>query len=407
MRLNIDLSNIQSSISPHFYPLLKDNHRYIICKGGAGSSKSHSICIIILFNILKDFGKKDLHRILCLRKTSPAARRSIFELFKHYISEWNLNTICSINKGSMTIDWVNGSQILISGLDDEAKLKSIEGLTSIWLEEALELDRESFLQCDLRLRGQSVIPYRIYCSFNPVSRNSWLYKDFFAKDNPDATIHESNYKNNPWLDEKYKQHLENLIDQDFNYYRIYCENKWGSLGNLIFNNWDIVDTIPNKYTNSDAIFGADWGWIHKTSIVRVIKDGDDIFVKEEYYKDKQTHLDTINWIKEYLPDNACIYGDSAEPGRLAEARRFNINMRSAIKGPNSVKDSIDFLKRFKIHITKDSVGLIQEMESYKWRQLRDGTVEEKPVDYNDDAIAALRYAVYSHWGNKIDYNIIT
>lgn len=407
MHLNIDLTNIKSVIAPAFHWLLTDKHRYQILVGGAGSSKSWSVAMTILFKILRDFNKPYKHRVLVLRRTSPAARRSVFELFKTIISDWGLESICSVNKTNMSIEFINSSKILVGGLDDESKLKSIEGLTSIWLEEASEHSRSTFLQCDLRLRGKTKLPYIIYITFNPISKNIFLYKDFFGQKNINAIIHRSTYKDNPWLDEIYKKHLESLIKKDYQYWRVYACGEFGELENLIFSNWDIIDNIPAKYTNSDAVFGADWGYVHKSSIVRIIEDGDDLFVKEEYYKDKQTHLQTIEWIQKYLPDNALIYGDSSEPGRLEEARRFGINIRPAVKGPNSIKDSIDFLKRYKIYITKDSTGLIQEMESYKWRQLRDGTVEEKPIDFNDDAIAALRYGTYSHFNKKVEYKIYT
>lgn len=407
MQISIDLTNIKSIINDTFYPLLTNKSRYLVLRGSAGSGKSHFLIMKIMIRILIGMQDNTIHKILCIRKSQPALKRSVWALLKYYIDKWNLEPLCSINNTDMVIQWVNGSQILCVGLDNREKIKSIEGITSIFCEEATELSEQDVIQLDLRLRGEHKTYHQMSFSFNPIGKNNFIYKMFYEKEHEDTTLHHSTFLDNRFLDDNYINMLNNLKDKDYNMYLIYAKGAWGVLENLIFNNWDIIDTIPNKYTNSDAVFGADWGWIHKTSIIRVIKDNDDVFVKEEYYKDKQTHLQTIEWIQNYLPDNALIYGDSAEPNRLEEARRFNINVRPSTKGPNSVKDSIDFLKRHKIHITKDSVGLIQEMESYKWRQSRDGTVEEKPVDYNDDAIAALRYCMYSHWANKIDCNLIT
>ena len=59
--------------------------------------------------------------------------------------------------------------------------------------------------------------------------------------------------------------------------------------------------------------------------------------------------------------------------------------------------------RYKLHITKQSNNLIKEIETYKYRQTRDGEVLEEPVDFNDDAIAAMRYGIYSHWGRAAQY----
>lgn len=407
MIVNIDFSNIWSEINSTFYPLLTNKSRYLVLRGSAGSGKSHFAIMKILIRILIGMQTGTIHKVLCIRKSQPALKRSVWALLKFYIDKWNLESLCSINNTDMTIQWINGSQILCVGLDLREKIKSIEGITSIFCEEATELSEQDVIQLDLRLRGEHKAYHQISFAFNPIGKNNYIYKMFYVKGHEDTTLHHSTFLDNKFLDDNYTNMLNNLKEKDYNMYLIYAKGDWGELENRIFSNWDIIDTIPSKYTNSDAIFGADWGYIHKTGIVRVIKDGDDLFVKEEYYKDKQTHLDTIKWIQKYLPDSAYIIADSAEPARIEEARRFGLNIRPSIKGPDSVKNSIDFLKRHKIHITKDSVGLIKEMESYKWRQTKDGVVEEKPVDFQDDLIAALRYATYTHFYNKRDFSIIT
>lgn len=341
---------------------------------------------------------KTVHKVLCIRKSQPALKRSVWALLKYYILTWNLEPICSINNTDMTILFINGSQILCVGLDLAEKIKSIEGITSIFCEEATELTEQDVLQLDLRLRGIHNTYHQIILAFNPIGKNNYIYKMFYEDEHDDTTLHHSTYLDNKYLDNEYKTMLDGLKQKDYNYWLIYAKGKWGELENLIFNNWDIVDSIPAKYTNSDSVFGCDWGYIHKTAIIQAVKDGDDIFVDEHYYKDKQTNLDVISYVQKYIPHNAILYGDCAEPARLEEFRRKGINMKKSVKGKNSVKDSIDYIKRHKIHITKRSIGLIQEIESYKWKQSRDGTIQEDPVDFNDDAIAAMRYAIYSAWG---------
>ena len=44
------------------------------------------------------------------------------------------------NRTDMTISMPNGSMIIFAGLDDVEKLKSIYGITGIWVEEASELE---------------------------------------------------------------------------------------------------------------------------------------------------------------------------------------------------------------------------------------------------------------------------
>ena len=47
-------------------------------------------------------------------------------------------------------------------------------------------------------------------------------------------------------------------------------------------------------------------------------------------------------------------------------------------------------------ITKSSVNLIKEIESYSWKTDLNGNILEEPVKFNDHALDALRYAVYSY-----------
>lgn len=405
--INIDMSNLRSIINDTFYPLLTNKNRYLLLRGSAGSGKSRFAIQKILIRILVGMSNGTIHKILCVRKTQPALKRSVWALLKYYRFEWNLESLSIVNNTDMTMSFVNGSQILCVGLDDVTKLKSIEGISSIFCEEATELSEQDVMQLDLRVRGQHKTYHQLIFCFNPIGRNNYIYKMFYENEHEDTTLHLSTWRDNKWLDKQYTDMLDNLKNKDFNVWKIYSEGSWGELENLIFNNWDIIDSIPSKYTESDAVFGADWGFIHKTSIVRVVKDEDDLFVKEEYYKDKQTNMDVIEWIQKYLPIQAILYGDSSEPARILECRRNNINIKPSTKGKGSVKDSIDYIKRHKLHITKDSVNIIKELESYKWKQDKDGTVIEQPVDYLDDAIAAMRYGIYSHWGNKKNYKIYT
>lgn len=311
--------------------------------------------------------------------------------------------MCRINSSEMTFTFTNGSQIMCIGLDIPEKIKSIEGITGIWAEEATELTEKDISQLDLRLRAHTRSYHQMMFSFNPEGKNNQIYKLFYENGTPrDTTLHHSTYLDNRFLDKRYHQVLIDLKEKDYNSWLIYAKGEWGQIEHIIFKNWDIVDEIPTKYTKSDAIYGADFGFVHNTAVVKIVKDKDDIYIEEMLYRDGMTNLDLINWIKKHIPDSNTIYYDAAEPARGEEARRFDIDMVAATKGPNSVKDSIDFIKRHRLHITRDSVGIIDEISSYKWRQDRQGNVLEKPVDYNDDLIAAIRYGVYSHYGKSIE-----
>ena len=95
-----------------------------------------------------------------------------------------------------------------------------------------------------------------------------------------------------------------------------------------------------------------------------------------------------------IPDkDRSIYADSAEPARIEEIRRAGFNIYPSDK---SIKDGIDFIKRQKLHILKDSVNLIKEIGGYKYKEDKDGNVMDEPVKFRDHLVDAMRYAIYTH-----------
>ena len=90
-----------------------------------------------------------------------------------------------------------------------------------------------------------------------------------------------------------------------------------------------------------------------------------------------------------------IYFDSAEPRLIEELRRNGLECRPSLKGADSINAGIDLLKRFKIHILKDSHNAIQEFRNYKWQEDRSGKMINKPIDKNNHIIDAISYATYS------------
>ena len=279
----IECGDIESCLNEPFLPALNCQGRYLILYGGAGSGKSVAIAQKIIIRILKAMDKGKKHTFLCLRKTQPAARKSIFPLIQDIIESWELSKLCQINKTDMTITFKGGCKIIITGLDESEKIKSIHGITSIWLEEITEFTYDDFQQADLRLRGFTWDYKQIAMSFNPIDENHWirerLFTDKVQKAIEDgkqyvkriykqivngkvikyaATFMHSTYLDNRFVDDVYKAKLLNLINEDTNYYNVYCLGKWGILKGLIFEHWDIVDDIPEKIDQRG--FGLDFGF---------------------------------------------------------------------------------------------------------------------------------------------------
>ncbi len=229
----IDLTALPELTNPVYYPLYTNRDRYLVLWGGGSSGKSKFAAQKIILRVLSEDG----HRILVLRKVAKTLRESVFAELRKAIYEWGLSDLFTIPKGSSSelyIRCVNGNEILFAGLDDVEKLKSIVGITSMWIEEASELDAEDFRQLDIRMRGKAKTYKQIVLSFNPISITHWLKAEFFDHPKGSTTTLHTTYRDNKFLDAEAIRVLEGFRDTDPYYYMVYCLGQWGVLGKTIF-----------------------------------------------------------------------------------------------------------------------------------------------------------------------------
>lgn len=386
--MKIDLSKLKDATNECYVPLYTNTNRYLILYGGAGSGKSRFIGQKILHRLLTQTG----HRFLVIRKVARTLRNSVFQLFCDYISSWNLSSLFVINKSDMKISYKMGGEILFMGMDDPEKVKSIERITGIWIEEASELKYQDFLQLDLRLRGNTDSYKQIILSFNPTSAQSWLKKHFFDSYVISSYALKTTYKDNKFIDKQYKDVFENMRQQNYEMYRVYALGDWGELKGLILTNWNIVDCIPND--DGKESYGIDFGYNNPSSCVYIKEINNELWVDEVLYESNLTNSDLIQTLKSNSSHLVNIqgYGDSAEPQRIEEFKRAGFKVTQANK---SVKDSLDYLMSKKIHVTRRSSNLINELENYKWKEDREGNSLDEPIKANDHAIDAFRYGAYS------------
>ena len=133
-----------------FVKYLEDyEHRFEVYYGGAGSGKSFFIAQKLLLKALKEKRK-----LLVMRKVGSTLKDSVWQLILDTLIEWLLYDECTINKSVFTIELPNDSMFLFKGMDDIEKIKSITGITDIWVEEATEFTEEDIEQLNLRLRAQ-------------------------------------------------------------------------------------------------------------------------------------------------------------------------------------------------------------------------------------------------------------
>ncbi len=375
-------------LNPVYKKAHKTKKRYRILYGGAGSGKSHFVAQETILNMLNN---KNMS-YLVVRKVGKTLRNSVFRLLTDLINEYELNGYFNINKTEMSINCINGAKLITSGLDDVEKLKSITGINRIWIEEASEITEKDFNQLDLRLRGKSSVKYQMTLTFNPISELHWLKKTFFDVGKPDSFVLKTTYLDNLFLDKEYRRVLNHLKEEDYQYYRIYALGEWGTLGNLIYTNWEKKDLSNMSFDN--IFHGVDFGFSNDpTAYVKLHYDKKHktIYILDELY---QTDM-FIDELAAELKDkvNNYVMCDSSEPRSIEDLRRHGINARAAKKGPDSVEHGIKFIQRHKIIVDSSCINTIKELTSYKWKEDKNGNVLPKPVDANNHILDALRYAL--------------
>lgn len=375
-----------------YVPYLGNRSRYEIFYGGAGSGKSVFVAQRMLVRAMKEKG----HKTLVVRKVAKTNRHSTFALITGIMHQWNVEPLFKVNKSDMEITCLNGNQIVFTGLDDVEKLKSIANITDIWVEEASEISHDDFKQLDLRLRGKTPYPLQITLTFNPISALLWHKAYFFDNPKDNTVILKTTYLDNKFLDDEYKQVINNLQHEDTTYYNIYGLGEWGVLGNLIYSNWEVVSDVPASF--DEVIWGLDFGFNNPSALLKIgIKDGN-LYLLEEMYKTGLTNQDLIKELKHRVPTNEAIYADSAEPARIEEIRRSGFRVYPAQK---DVTDGLDFVRRQRLFIHKTCANVIKEIQGYKYKEDKDGNVLDEPVKFADHLMDAMRYAIYTHlWRPK-------
>ena len=180
---------------------------------------------------------RPLCNLLVVRAVAATHRDSTYALFRQIMAQWGVSQLFTCRETDLRVTCKNGNMAVFKGLDDREKLKSITfpkgELTDIWVEEASQISQADFNQLDVRLRGRTA-PKQMVLTFNPISAQHWLKARFFDQLDPRALVVKSTYRDNPFLDQAYRQTLESYRDTDPYYYAVYCLGEWGVLGQSIF-----------------------------------------------------------------------------------------------------------------------------------------------------------------------------
>jgi phage terminase large subunit len=367
-----------------------DKNRFIINVGGSRSSKTYSLCQLLIIHCLNN--PKTIVSIV--RKTFPTLRATVMRDMITILREMNIYQENAHNKTENIYNFENGSYIQFFSCDDEQKLRGRQH-DIVWANEANELDFEDFQQLNMRTTGKMIF------DFNPSDLFSWL-NTLLERDNA-VKIH-STYKDNPFLNQNQINEIEALKDVDENYYKIYALGLPATAKSTIFTHWKVIDVIPEKAINNYKI-GIDFGYTHPTSVVKVYQFENEFYIEQLLMESKLTAQDLVIKLNEIgVKKDDEIYADSARPEIIEDIKKVGYNIKGANK---NVKEGIDYMKSNKLFILNTSIDLIKEFKMYKYKTNGDIVLEE-PVKAYDDGIDSTRYACIAFKINKEwDYDIIS
>ena len=368
---------IQSNVV--FKHLVNSDKKIIINQGGTRSGKTYNILLFIIFYYCLRNNKKII--TIC-RKTFPALRATVLRDFISILRKHNLYKEEYHNKSSSEYT-LFGNLIEFISLDQPVKVRGRKR-NLLFINEANELFYEDWQQLLFRTSEKIILDY------NPSEEYHWIYDKVKTRD--DASFLKTNYLDNPFLEKTLVDEIERLKYTDEQYWQIYGLGEKGISKAIIFNYVE-YNTIP-----SDAEFvalGMDFGFTNDpTALVKIYKKELNLYIEELLYRTMMTTNDIHNFLKNNIIDQT-IYADSAEPRIIEELRRMGWSIRPSLKGKDSINAGIDLLKRYKLHIHKDSANAIQEFRNYKWKEDRSGKLTNTPEDKNNHITDAVRYATYS------------
>jgi phage terminase large subunit len=353
--------------------------RITIEQGGSRSGKTYNILMWLIFAYSdRNNGKT----ITICRKTFPALRASSMRDFFDILKKYDIYKEANHNKSNSEY-LLNNNLFEFISLDQPQKVRGRKR-DVLYINEANELYFEDWQQLILRTTDKAILDY------NPSDEFHFIYDKIKPRD--DAEFYITTYKDNPFLDIETVNEIERLRDVDDNYWKIYGLGQIGSSQALIFRINECNSIPPEAKFLS---YGMDFGFTNDpTTLVAIYQQGDNIYLKELLYQTGLTNRDIDEKLKFHSVERKEIFADSAEPKSIEELYRMGWNVKPATKGQGSVNIGIDMMKRYQLHVTKDSVNMIKEFRNYKWQEDKNGNVLNTPVDMFNHTIDAIRYGLY-------------
>ena len=420
---------ITKMVSPRFDNFLFDwDYETQLLVGGYGSGKSYHVALKL---ILKCFEEK--RKVLVVREVYETHKESTFDLFKEILTDMDMLDVKSKNRTTsrkvlmwlspIQFEFPNGSRIIFKGMDDPQKMKSINDVSIVWLEECSEVKFEGYKELRGRLRHPTLSMFFIL-STNPVGKENWVYRHFFKRLNSDGKevtvvddeelyklrtmthkgiyYHHSLPEDNPFLPEAYLKRLDEIKEYDIDLYRVARLGRFGVSGRRVLPQFKVAKDAKEFIAKVKAIpesmhfRGMDFGFEDSyNALVKVAVDDatKTLYIYYEYYKNKMTDDKTADEL-ERVPNltKEMIVADSAEPKAIAYYRQRGFTIRGAHKDTRLA--STRKIKRFKhIVCSPKCHNVIRELQYLTYAKDKQGNMIYDEFNLDPHTFSAIWYAL--------------
>ncbi len=366
--------------------------RYKCLWGGRGSGKSYAVADALLIE-----GLRRPIRVLCAREFQTSIKESVHYLLAERIDVLGLRDFYQVQQ--TTIAGANGSQFIFKGVRHNVQsIKSMAGLTHLWLEEAQTISAESWQVLIPTIREEGS---EIWVTFNPLHETDTVWQELVAKDRANAYVQRVNWDRNPHfpsvLDE---ERLQMLATDPDAYYHVWEGGFWAKSDAQILNGkWIVEEFEPNPQTWNGPYFGADFGFAKDPStLVKCWIHNRCLYVEyESYAVGLELDHTSDRWMAD-IPNcqNYIIRADSARPESISYLSRHGLPRIVAVsKRPGSVEDGIAHLRSYdRIIIHPRCKHVAEEARLYSWKTDRlSGEILPVPLDAHNHCIDGIRYSL--------------
>ncbi|WP_052948545.1 PBSX family phage terminase large subunit [Bacillus sp. TH008] len=405
---------MEKEVNPRFRDFLFDwSQKFYFLVGGYGSSKSYHVALKLILKLIQE-----KRTALVVREVYDTHRDSTFSLLEEIITDLGLDHKIRCVSSPMQIRFPNGSKIIFKGMDKPAKLKSINNISIVWIEECSEVKYDGFKELLGRLRHPTLKLHMIL-STNPVSKGNWSYKHFFKDDanqffvlddeelyrkktiiKNNTYYHHSTADDNLFLPESYIEQLEELKTHDPDLYRVARKGRFGVNGKLVLPQFEVMghEEVMKAIRAIDRPIlknGMDFGFVDSyNALVRMAIDHKEkiLYIYWQYYKNDTTDDKTAEDLKDLK--RVLIKADSAEPKTIRFFRQQGFLMKAAKKFQGSRLQYTKKVKRFKKIICSDQCpDVIRELKDLTFAVDKDGNIIEDEFNIDPHTFSAIWYGL--------------